>query len=591
MQQAELGTIKTLWRLVPFARRALWRIGLGILAAIGAHMVALSIPQFLQSLVNSLVDGGRGALLPAVGLILLLGVIEAALVLLRRWLVLTPGTFVEADMRNTLFAKLQDLPVAFHDRWPSGQLLSRAVADLGLIRRWLSFGIVLLIANFITLVVGLLILFTYNFWLGLIFSIASIPIWLIGFRFERGFGTIARLAQDQSGDLATRVEESVHGVRVLKAFGRGGFAADQFATQASELRNTEISKAKAVANIWLYLIMIPEFALGLALLAGIWFTANGEMTVGTLVAFVATAMVLRWPTESLGFLLGMTLEAKTATTRIFEVLDEPDLIADPVSRKTIEEPKGLLEFHDVHFHYPDADPKNRDLVDGVSLRIEPGQSVALIGLTGSGKTTLTALTTRLYEVTGGSITIDGVDIRDLTRDDLRSNIAMAFEDATLFSSSVRDNVLLGNKDQSEDDLKQALEIAQAQFAYDLPKGLDTPIGDEGLSLSGGQRQRLALARAVAAKPKILVLDDPLSAVDVDTEAMVEDALRHVLKSTTALIVAHRPSTVMLADKVALMQDGKIIAFGTHRELLDTSAEYRHVITSLDTDQKEREVNV
>ena len=591
MQQAELGTIKTLWRLVPFARRALWRIGLGILAAIGAHMIALSIPQFLQSLVNSLVDGGRGALLPAVGLILLLGVIEAALVLLRRWLVLTPGTFVEADMRNTLFAKLQDLPVAFHDRWPSGQLLSRAVADLGLIRRWLSFGIVLLIANFITLVVGLLILFTYNFWLGLIFSVASIPIWLIGFRFERGFGTIARLAQDQSGDLATRVEESVHGVRVLKAFGRGGFAADQFATQASELRNTEISKAKAVANIWLYLIMIPEFALGLALLAGIWFTANGEMTVGTLVAFVATAMVLRWPTESLGFLLGMTLEAKTATTRVFEVLDEPDLIADPVSGKTIEEPKGLLEFHDVHFHYPDADPKNRDLVDGVSLRIEPGQSVALIGLTGSGKTTLTALTTRLYEVTGGSITIDGVDIRDLTRDDLRSNIAMAFEDATLFSSSVRDNVLLGNKDQSEDDLKQALEIAQAQFAYDLPKGLDTPIGDEGLSLSGGQRQRLALARAVAAKPKILVLDDPLSAVDVDTEAMVEDALRHVLKSTTALIVAHRPSTVMLADKVALMQDGKIIAFGTHRELLDTSAEYRHVITSLDTDQKEREVNV
>tara|TARA_B110000259_G_scaffold21675_1_gene22430 strand:- start:3612 stop:5276 length:1665 start_codon:yes stop_codon:yes gene_type:complete len=554
-------------------------------------MIALSIPQFLQSLVNSLVDGGEDALLPAVGLILLLGILEAGLVLLRRWLVLTPGTFVEADMRNTLFAKLQDLPVAFHDRWASGQLLSRAVADLGLIRRWLSFGIVLLIANFITLVVGLLILFTYNFWLGLIFSVASIPIWIIGFRFERGFGTIARLAQDQSGDLATRVEESVHGVRVLKAFGRGGFAAEQFATQASELKTTEISKAKAVANIWLYLMMIPEFALGLALLAGIWFTANGEMTVGTLVAFVATAMVLRWPTESLGFLLGMTLEAKTATTRIFEVLDEPDLIADPVSQKTIKDPKGLLEFHDVHFHYPDADPKNRDLVDGVSLRIEPGQSVALIGLTGSGKTTLTALTTRLYEVTGGSITIDGVDIRDLTRADLRSNIAMAFEDATLFSSSVRDNVLLGNKDQSEEDLKQALEIAQAQFAYDLPQGLDTPIGDEGLSLSGGQRQRLALARAVAAKPQILVLDDPLSAVDVETEAMVEDALRHVLKSTTALIVAHRPSTVMLADKVALMQDGKIIAFGTHRELLDTSPEYRHVITSLDTDQKEREVNV
>lgn len=591
MQQVELGTIKTLWRLVPFARRALGRISLGIVAAVAAHMVALSIPQFLQSLVNSLVEGGIDALLPAVGLILLLGVLEALFVLLRRWLVLTPGTFVEADMRNTLFAKLQDLPVAFHDRWASGQLLSRAVADLSLIRRWLSFGIVLLIANFITLVVGLIILFSYNFWLGLIYSIASIPILWISFRFERQFGTIARLAQDQSGDLATRVEESVHGVRVLKSFGRGGFAADQFASQASELRSTEISKATAIAKLWLYLIMIPEFALGLALLVGIWFAASGEITVGTLVAFVATTTVLRWPTESLGFLLGMTLEAKTATTRVFEVLDEPDLISDPVSPKTVAEPKGLLEFKNVHFHYPDAAPDRRDLIDGLNLRLEPGQSVALIGLTGCGKTTLTALTTRLYEVTSGAITIDGMDIRDLTREDLRTHIAMAFEDATLFSSSVRENVLLGNATQNEEDLSQAIEVAQAHFVYDLPKGLDTPIGDEGLSLSGGQRQRLALARAVAAKPRILVLDDPLSAVDVDTETMVEDALRHVLKSTTALIVAHRPSTVMLADKVALMQDGRISAFGTHKELLATSAHYRHVITSLDEEQKQREVNL
>ena len=591
MQQVELGTIKTLWRLVPFARRALGRISLGIVAAVAAHMVALSIPQFLQSLVNSLVDGGIDALLPAVGLILLLGVLEALFVLLRRWLVLTPGTFVEADMRNSLFAKLQDLPVAFHDRWASGQLLSRAVADLSLIRRWLSFGIVLLIANFITLIVGLIILFSYNFWLGLIYSIASIPILWISFKFERQFGTIARLAQDQSGDLATRVEESVHGVRVLKSFGRGGFAADQFASQASELRSTEISKATAIAKLWLYLIMIPEFALGLALLVGIWFAASGEITVGTLVAFVATTTVLRWPTESLGFLLGMTLEAKTATTRVFEVLDEPDLIADPVSPKTVAEPRGLLEFKNVHFHYPDAAQDRRDLIDGLNLRLEPGQSVALIGLTGCGKTTLTALTTRLYEVTSGAITIDGMDIRDLTREDLRTHIAMAFEDATLFSSSVRENVLLGNATQNEDDLSQAIEVAQAQFVYDLPKGLDTPIGDEGLSLSGGQRQRLALARAVAAKPRILVLDDPLSAVDVDTETMVEDALRHVLKSTTALIVAHRPSTVMLADKVALMQDGRISAFGTHKELLATSSHYRHVITSLDEEQKQREVNL
>lgn len=589
--QPELSTFKTLWRLVPFAKKALPRIILGMVAAIGAHMFALSIPQFLQNLVNSLVAGGIDALIPAVVLILALGIAEALFVLLRRWLVLTPGTFVEADMRNALYAKLQDLPVAFHDRWPSGQLLSRAVRDLSMIRRWLSFGLVLLVANLLTLIVGLAILFSFNFWLGLIFFIASLPIVVIGFRFEKSFGEVARLSQDQSGDLATRVEQAVHGVRVLKAFGRGGFAADQFATDAKALLGTEIRKAKAVANIWLYLILLPEFALGLSLLAGVLLAADGQITVGTLVAFVATAMVLRWPTESLGFLLGFTLEAKSAVTRFFEVIDEPDLISDPKEPKTVAEPKGLLEFKDVSFRYPDTAADQPDLISHFSLKLEPGQSVALIGLTGCGKTTLTALSTRLYEVTGGAVEIDGVDIRDMTRGELRTLIAMAFEDATLFSSSVRDNVLLGNPTQSEEDLKQALEIAQAQFVYDLPNGLDTKIGEEGLSLSGGQRQRLALARAVAAKPRILVLDDPLSALDVDTEAMVEDALRHVLTTTTALIVAHRPSTVMLADKVALMHDGKVVAFGTHQELLQTSAHYKYVISSLDAAEKAREVNL
>jgi ATP-binding cassette subfamily B protein len=245
----------------------------------------------------------------------------------------------------------------------------------------------------------------------------------------------------------------------------------------------------------------------------------------------------------------------------------------------------------VSFRYPDTAPDQPDLISNLNLRLEPGQSVALIGLTGCGKTTLTALSTRLYDVTGGAVEIDGVDIRDITRGELRTLIAMAFEDATLFSSSVRDNVLLGNPTHSEEDLKQALEIAQAQFVYDLPNGLDTKIGEEGLSLSGGQRQRLALARAVAAKPRILVLDDPLSALDVDTEAMVEDALRHVLTTTTALIVAHRPSTVMLADKVALMHEGKVVAFGTHQELLQTSAHYKFVISSLDAAEKAREVNL
>jgi len=583
-------TVATLLRIFPYAKQALPRIILGTFAAIAAHMFALAIPQVLRDLINDLANAGSlDTLYFLVAVVLIMGTLEAVMVLLRRWLVLTPGTFVEAGLRSKLYEKLQDLPVSFHDRWPSGQLLSRATQDLSLIRRWLSFGVVLLVANAITIIVGLAVLFTFSWILGLIFFVISIPIWFQGYRFESKYGKIARLSQDQAGDLATSVEESVHGIRVLKAFGRGEHAAGKFVNEARGLRATELKKAGLIANIWVYLLLIPESAIALSMLVGVFLVADGSLTVGGLIAFFATATVLRWPTESIGFLLSMTLDAKTAVQRFFEVIDEPVLIEDPANPKTIEKPTGRLVFKDVHFRYPDAKPTQPDLIRGVNLVLEPGESVALIGITGCGKTTLTALSTRLYEVSSGSIELDGVDIRELSRSELRSHIAMAFEDATLFSASVRDNVLLGKPDSTEAELLEALEIAQAQFVFDLPEGLDTRIGEEGLSLSGGQRQRLALARAVAARPSVLVLDDPLSALDVDTEALVEQALRRVLKDTTALIVAHRPSTVQLADRVALMRDGEIVATGKHSELLATNEHYRYVISSLDASGKEIEV--
>ncbi len=581
------GTVATLLRIFPYAKKALPRMILGMITALAAHMFALTIPQFLSTLVNRLNENGTfEALLPAVLAVLGFGLLEAIMVLLRRWLVLTPGTHVEAGLRRTLYAKLQDLPVAFHDKWPSGQLLSRATGDLSLIRRWLSFGLVLFVANGITIVIGLAVLFTFHWILGLLFLLTSIPIWIRGYRFEKQYHSVARISQDQAGDLATSIEESVHGIRVVKAFGRSGYFADKFSRDASNLRSTELKKAGLIANIWIYLILIPEFAVGLSLLIGVWLVSTDQLTVGGLVAFFATTTVLRWPTESVGFLLSMTLDAKTAVERFFEVLDAPVEITDPEKAKKIKKPQGRLVFKDVHFRYADAPADQPDLLNGVNLVLEPGESVALIGITGCGKSTLTALSTRLYEVTGGSVELDGVDVRDLDRTDLRQHIAMAFEDATLFSASVRDNVLLGRPNATKKELKQAIGIAQAQFVYDLPEGLDTKIGEEGMSLSGGQRQRLALARAVASKPEVLVLDDPLSALDVDTEAMVEEALRTVLKTTTALIVAHRPSTVQLADKVALLENGKITAIGKHSELLATNKHYRHVISSLDADGNE-----
>lgn len=586
------GTARTLLRILPFARPALPRIVLGMVAALLAGLVALGIPLVLQQLVDGpLASNDATQVWPAAILVLVLGVLEAVFIGLRRYFVLTPGTHVEATMRRTLYSKLQDLPVAFHDRWQSGQLLSRSMSDLGLIRRWLSFGLVLLIVNFVTIIVGAVVLFFWNWMLALVFLVCSIPLWIYGYVFEQKYSIVARRSQDQQGDLATAVEESVHGIRVLKAFGRGKHSLEKFTRQADELRGTELAKARAIAGIWLWLLLVPDVAFALCLGGGIWLVSTGGMTSGELLAFFATATVLRFPIESIGFLLSMTFDTRTAVDRLFEVLDEENPITDPASPATIAEPRGRLVFEDVHFRYQDSPDSVPDLVDGVDLELEPGETMALVGLTGSGKTTLTALTTRLYDVTGGRILLDGVDIRDLTREELRRRVSMAFEDATLFSASVRDNVLLGRPDlaqgspEAEAELAEALEIAQAEFVAELPAGEDTTVGEEGLSLSGGQRQRLALARAVAAKPSVLVLDDPLSALDVDTEARVEAALRRVLATTTALIVAHRPSTVQLADRVALLQDGRVTAVGTHSELLATNAHYRYVISSLDADNR------
>ncbi len=578
-------TFASIARLYPYAKSALPRIYLGMGAAMVAALVALTIPQVLRGLVDGpLQDGDSSQIWWPVAIVLALGVLEAAMIWLRRWFVLQPGTHVEAGMRNRFYTQLQDLPVSFHDRWPSGQLLSRAISDLNLIRRWVSFGLVLLVVNVLTILIGLVFLISINWMLGVLFAVCSIPLWVYGYVFEKKYSIVSRRSQDQSGDLATAVEESVHGIRVLKAFGRGSHALKNFSSRAEDLRGTEIEKARAIAGIWLWLLLVPDVTFALSLLGGVWLAADGQLSPGELVAFFATATVLRWPVESIGYLLSMTFDARTAADRFFEVMDEINTITDPENPATIASPEGRLVFDDVHFRYPDSPAQYADLLDGIDLALEPGETMALVGLTGSGKSTMTALTTRLYDVTCGRITLDGVDIRDLERTELRRHIAMAFEDATLFSATVRDNVLLGRPEGTDAELAEALEIAQAGFVYDLPDGLDTMVGEEGLSLSGGQRQRLALARAVAAKPGVLVLDDPLSALDVDTEALVEAALRRVLASTTALIVAHRPSTVMLADRVALLERGRVTAVGRHSELLATNDHYRFVISSLEDEQ-------
>ncbi|GAA1127693.1 ABC transporter ATP-binding protein [Microbacterium aurantiacum] len=583
-----VSTPRALARLLPFARPVLPRLALGAASAMVASLLALAIPLVLEQVVAGPLASGDIALIAwGAAAILGLGLTEALMVWLRRWFVLGPSTKVEYGLRTSFYARLQRLPVSFHDRWQSGQLLSRMMQDISMLRRWMAFGVVLLVVNTLTILVGTALLFRWHWALGTLFLLVSAPLWYAGYRFEKTYGTLARQSQDQAGDLATSVEESVHGIRVLKAFGRGTHALRKFARQAETLRETELDKARAVGWIWFWLVLLPDIAFALCLGLGIFLVQLGQLETAELVAFFAMAVVLRWPMESIGFLFSFTLDARTATDRIFEVFDEENTITDPAAPATLAAPRGELAFEGVHFRYQDAAPHERDLLDGIDLQLRPGETMALVGLTGSGKTTLTTLPTRLYDVTGGRVTLDGVDIRDLSLRELRTHIGMAFEDATLFSQTVRENVLLGREDldpaspEGEAIMREALAVAQAHFVDDLPDGVDTVIGEEGLSLSGGQRQRLALARAVAARPAVLVLDDPLSALDVDTEKLVEDALREVLHSTTALVVAHRPSTVTLADRVALLEAGRVTAVGTHSELLRESEHYRHVISSLE----------
>ncbi|WP_419707273.1 ABC transporter ATP-binding protein [Promicromonospora sp. NFX87] len=595
---SERSTFASIRRLHPYVRTALPRLVGGLVASLGASLMALAIPAVLRWVTDGpLTEGVRehdwSGLAWSVVLIAVLGVGEAGLILLRRTLVMFPGTRVEARMRMALFTHLQDLPIAFHDRWPGGQLLSRIMGDLGLLRRWLVFGILQLVVSVVTIIVGVALLVATGGWLGIIFLCGSIPVTILAFRFSSRYRKISRLSQDQSGDLATTVEESVHGIRVLKAFGRGPDALDQFTDQAEGLRETEIRKATTDAGLTTALRTIPEVTQAVALVVGAYLVAQGDMTLGALVAFFATAQVINGPVVDLGMTLSMTLNARTAVDRFFEVMETANPLTDPATPADLPavtpgragQTGGHVAFRDVTFRYDDA---VRPVLEHVDLELPPGTTTALVGLTGSGKSTLAMLPPRLFDVTDGVVEVDGVDVRDLTRAQVRERVAVAFEDPTLFSASVRENVLLGVPDtlpaaEREALLTQALEVAQAQFVAELPEGVDTRIGEEGLSLSGGQRQRLALARAIAARPRVLVLDDPLSALDVTTEEAVTARLRDVLVATTTLVIAHRPSTVALADRVAVLQDGRVTAVGTHHDLLASDAHYRYIISSLEED--------
>jgi len=556
---------RALFRVGPYLRPHKKRIAFITGSSALSIPAQLSIPLIAEAAIDGpIAHHNKAGLVPLFLLAVGLGIFELTLTYRRRLQLARLATNVETELRDDFYEQLQRLEVGFHDTWQSGQLLSRAHSDISLIRRFASFGAIFLVIMIFEVCAIFALLLHLDWRLGLLTMATAIPVLILCRRFERSYHEVVREIQDQTGDLTTSIEEAARGIRVLKAFGRGDEMFRRYDEQCVKLRTTELERVQIHTRFVWVLGLIPNITLAGVLLAGAIAVSTGALSIGGLVAFVSYLLILVFPIEELAWILAMAEEAETAAGRVWEVFDTEPVITDRPNAAVLVRARGDVRFDNVRFAYPGGDTP---VLRGFSLDINPGETLALVGATGAGKTTVATLLARLHDPTGGRVTLDGFDLRDLTLRSLREQVGFAFEEPTLFSASVRENLLIGHPDATEGDIEGALEIAQASFVYDLPWGLDTRIGEQGLSLSGGQRQRIALARAVVGRPRVLVLDDPLSALDVHTEARVEGALRPILANCTALIVVHRPSTVSLADRAALIDDGRIVATGTHRDLL------------------------
>jgi ATP-binding cassette subfamily B protein len=558
--------------LRPYRRHLIVIVASSVLST--AAQVAL--PLIVAVVIDGpLKRGDRGDIVRWCMLAVGLAAVEIVLNFVRRYLLAIVATELETALRNDLYAHLQRLDVGFHDRWQSGQLLSRATTDLAIVRRFVGFGAVFFVLITIQVSAIFAVLLVLDVPLALLTFAAAVPVVLLCRRFERAYYEVVRRIQDETGDLTTTIEEAVKGIRIIKAFGRGRETFDGFDAQSRQIYDDQLARIRLHTRFVWVLGVIPNLTLTAVLLAGVLAVGSGGLALGDLVAFVSYVLILTFPLEVLGWIMALAGEAETAAGRVYEVFDTEPVIADRPGATELDKVRGEVQFERVVFRYPETD---RTALSGVDLVVHPGETIAVVGATGSGKTTLVTLLTRLYDPTGGRITLDGHDLRDLPLTNLRSNVGFAFEDPSLFSASVRENLLMGKPDATDDELADALRLAQADFALDLPWGLETRIGEQGLSLSGGQRQRLALARAVIGRPRILVLDDPLSALDVHTEARVEAALRPLLAECTVFLVVHRPSTISLADRAVLLERGRVVAVGTHHELMEREPRYRSVLS-------------
>lgn len=571
--------VRSLLRLWPWLRP--YRRGMAVMVV--ADVLALVTQTVTPLVIARMIDGpirtgDRGAIWRFAVLLLGLALVQTGFYALRRWPTLD-GQRIAAQLRGDLYRHAQRLDPLYHDRVGTGQLVSRLVGDVDQIAGFHQMVLVFLVSNTVTLVVTAVMLVTIHPLLGAAVLVAMIPLGFASTVFQNRFRSAARSAREQAADVGTTAEESAVGIRVLKALGGGPFMGARFDAAAARARDAELEKVRLNAAYSSALIAYPLAVLALVVTGGGWAVAQGHITLGAFVAFSTFYFRMLFPVSVMGGLLSNAQETVSAAIRLLELLDAEPAITDPFEAESLPGGTQLgLRFDSVSFSYPGS---GTPVLSSLSLEVHPGETLAVVGATGSGKSALLALVARLADPSAGRVLVGDVDVRRLRLDDLRCAVGVAFEDATLFSTSVQENLTLGRAGVTEEAVSQVLEITQSDFVADLPDGLDTVIGEQGLTLSGGQRQRLALARALLGHPRVLVLDDPVSALDVRTEEAVERRLRAVFDQLTVVMVARRPSTALLADRVAVLDDGRIVDVGTHAELLAQSSRYRELLIAAD----------
>ncbi|HEY2542718.1 MAG TPA: ABC transporter ATP-binding protein [Gaiellaceae bacterium] len=565
----------TFVRLLGFLKPYRAGLAVSVVLAVGSQAAQIALVWLTgrQVIDKAILHHDTHRLWVVVGEIVALGVVRAAMMAGRRLLSGKQALDVEMDMRSGMYAHLVRLSFGFYDRHQTGQLMSRATVDLQGVRFFLGYGLIFFFQNVLTVVSVTVVLFFFQWELALIALAITPPLVGLAYRYSHVAHPTLRDVQQRLADVATVAEENIVGVHVVKAFAQEPSELGKF-TRRSELVFDQTLRANRQRATYVPLMsFVPLLAQAAVLLVGARMVARGELTPGSFSAIFLYLGMLVVPLRSLGMWIGQAQRATASGERIFQVMDEPEEIADRPHARDLASGPGHIRFEHVSFEYLPG----RLVLEDVDLDIPAGRTIALIGHTGSGKTTLTSLVPRFYDATAGRILLDGVDVRDLTLNSLRAAVGVISQDPFLFSATVRENIAFGRTDLSDEEVERVARLAQAhEFVERLPAGYATVIGERGITLSGGQRQRIAIARALAVDPRVLILDDATASVDATTEAQIRTGLRTAMEGRTTLIIAHRLSTIALADEIVVLADGRIAARGTHDELVGTSPVYREI---------------